>query len=474
MAGTGLAGMIMIAVSAAGPSRAVVSAAGPAFGPPWSLMLHPSAQLVTAALWTATIAGGGGVMAGVAAVARGARLPVRALLAAAFMTAGILAVLPPAGSTDSLDYAAYGRIAQLGHSPYVMTPLELRRTGDPVGADAPRAWQHDRSWYGPLATAEEWAAAELSGPSALRITFWLKLWNALAFAAVALTLDRLLRSSPARRARAHLIWTANPLLLWGIVAGGHIDGLAAAAGFAGLIVLRPREPDGDFSGLGSVAAGVLIGAAVDLKTTFILFALAAAWALRRRPAALLAAAAGGAAVLVPSYLVAGRPAVTAITAHVGQFTWDNFYQLFSRPFGYAVPPHLTALAGLAFVVLAVLLLRRLPAGPWSLPAIQPAIALTIAWLLVWPFQRSWYAAMALCLLALYPGVQARLARSRGVHGGIADHDAWHAGQGPARMAEIGRRRQRGAAGAHDPARRPDRRRDPGDSRRLARPAPGGR
>jgi hypothetical protein len=395
----------MITVSAAGPSRAVVSAPAPAWGPPWWLPVHPSAQLVSVALWTAAVTGGGGVMAGVAAVARGARPPVRALLAAAFIAAAILAVLPPAGSTDSLDYAAYGRMAALGHSPYVMTPLQLRRTGDPVGKASPRPWERQHSSYGPLATAQEWAAAELGGVSALRITFWLKLWNALAFGAVAVALDRLLRSSPGRRARAHLIWTANPLLMWGLVAGGHIDGLAAAIGFFGLIAVsrgRRGRPGADTGPLRCLAAGVLVGTAADLKMTYILFGLAVIWAARRSRAALLAAAAGGLAVLVPSYLWSGRPAVAALTAIRGLVTADNYYQFFSRMFGYPVLPHLTLLAGLGFAIVAAALLRRIPAGPSSLPAVRPALALSLAWLLVWPYQESWYGAMALCLLALYP------------------------------------------------------------------------
>lgn len=403
--GIGLAILIMITVSAAGPSRAVVSAPAPAWGPPWWLPVHPSAQLVSVALWTAAVTGGGGVMAGVAAVARGARPPVRALLAAAFIAAAILAVLPPAGSTDSLDYAAYGRMAALGHSPYVMTPLQLRRTGDPVGKASPRPWERQHSSYGPLATAQEWAAAELGGVSALRITFWLKLWNALAFGAVAVALDRLLRSSPGRRARAHLIWTANPLLMWGLVAGGHIDGLAAAIGFFGLIAVsrgRRGRPGADTGPLRCLAAGVLVGTAADLKMTYILFGLAVIWAARRSRAALLAAAAGGLAVLVPSYLWSGRPAVAALTAIRGLVTADNYYQFFSRMFGYPVLPHLTLLAGLGFAIVAAALLRRIPAGPSSLPAVRPALALSLAWLLVWPYQESWYGAMALCLLALYP------------------------------------------------------------------------
>jgi len=55
-------------------------------------------------------------------------------------------------------------------------------------------------------------------------------WNALAFLAVALALDWMFRRDSAGRARAHLLWSVNPLMLFAVVAGGHIDGLAAALG----------------------------------------------------------------------------------------------------------------------------------------------------------------------------------------------------------------------------------------------------
>ena len=49
------------------------------------------------------------------------------------------------------------------------------------------------SVYGPVATGAEWVAAELGGTSLARITFWLKLEQALAFGAVIGILDRVLQ-----------------------------------------------------------------------------------------------------------------------------------------------------------------------------------------------------------------------------------------------------------------------------------------
>jgi hypothetical protein len=409
VAGIGSSLLIMIAVSAAGPSNAVVRMPRPAAGPPWWFALHPAPWLVPVLLWAAAIAGTGGVTAGLLAVRRGARPPARVLVVAALAVTAVLAVLPPAGSTDTLDYAAYGRMAAIGHDPYVMTPEQLRLTGDPVGAVAPIPWDGMHSVYGPLATAEQGTAAILGGTSAARITFWLKVWNALAFALVVLALDRLLRDDPAGRARAHLLWSLNPLLLWGLVAAGHVDTIAAAVGFLAVAMVSPRllgrDPGRAPGVLPGLAAGALVGMAADIKITFILFGLGIAIAARRSARTLFAAAAGALAVLVPSYLWFGPPALEVLTDRDAAATADNFYQLFTRPFGVTRLPDLLLVAVPLLVAVGWLLLRRLPDGLPACPAVRPVLALSLAWLLVWPYQRPWYDAMVVCLLALFPATR---------------------------------------------------------------------
>jgi hypothetical protein len=394
--------LIMIAVSAAGPSQAVVSLPRAGLGPPWWIALHPAAWLVAVALWAAALAGAGGVAAGLVAARRGWRPPVKMLVAGALAAAAVLAVLPPAGSTDTLDYAAYGRMVAISHDPYVMTPQQLRLSGDPVGAAAPIPWETKHSLYGPLATIEQGTAAILGGTSAARITFWLKVWNALAFALVVLALDRLLRADPAARVRAHMLWSLNPLLLWGLVAAGHVDTVAAAVGFLALALVGRGEAGGKPSVLAGLAAGAMVGMAADIKITFVLFGLGIALAARRSVRTVLAAGAGALAVLVPSYLWFGPPAVAVLFYREASATSDNFYQLFSRPFGLIRPPDLLLVAAVLLVVTGWLLLRRLPSGPPGWPAIRPALALSLAWLLVWPYQRPWYDAMVFGLLALFP------------------------------------------------------------------------
>ena len=128
--------LVMIMISAAGPNVSVPALRG-AGGLPWWHALHLGATFVTVSLWGAMVLGCAGVAAGLVAVARGARPPVRPVIAAAFLAVTVLTVLPPAGSTDSISYAAGGRTAVIGHSPYVMTPLQLARAGDPVGRQIP-------------------------------------------------------------------------------------------------------------------------------------------------------------------------------------------------------------------------------------------------------------------------------------------------------------------------------------------------
>jgi sterol desaturase/sphingolipid hydroxylase (fatty acid hydroxylase superfamily) len=48
------------------------------------------------------------------------------------------------------------------------------------------------------------------------------------------------------------------------------------------------------------------------------------------------------------------------------------------------------------------MLWRFPEGAPALPAIRPALAITAAWLFIWPYQLPWYDAMVICLLVVYP------------------------------------------------------------------------
>jgi len=382
-------------------------------------------------VWAAMTLGCAGVMAGLVAVARGARPPARALVTAGFLAVAVLAALPPAGSTDAISYAASGRTAVIGRSPYVMTPRQLERSGDPVGSqipsgEMPSTWMNAVSVYGPVASAAEWGAAELGGTSLGRITFWLKLEEAIAFGAMIVVLDRLLRTDPGMRLRAHLLWSVNPLLLWEIVAGGHIDGLAALFGLLGIVALRARVPSGGSAppapGVpgepnrsqtqipigAAVLAGLLIGVATGVKVEYALLGLAAAWACRRSLRAAAAAAAGFAVVVVPVYLVTGTAAIKVLLSRSGGITWDTMYQVIWRPvLGYtqfsvsSVPPHLELIAYLLCAAVALLALVRMPDRVPGLPALTPALALSLAWLFVTAFQRPWYDVMAVSLLALY-------------------------------------------------------------------------
>jgi hypothetical protein len=262
------------------------------------------------------------------------------------------------------------------------------------------------SVYGPVATGTEWVAAELGGTSLARITFWLKLEQALAFAAVIGILDRMLRNNPEMRLRAHLLWSVNPLLLWEIVAGGHVDGLAAVFGLLGVATLRARRQQVDVAS--AAVSGLLIGVATGIKVEYVLVGAAVAWACRRSLRAFAAAGAGFLVVVLPAYLAAGTPAVKVLITRSPGVTWDDMYQLLWRPvFGYtqftasSVPPHLESVAYLLFAAVALLALLRFPDRVPGLPAVAPALALSLAWLFVTAFQRPWYDVMAISLLALY-------------------------------------------------------------------------
>ena len=204
------------------------SAAEPGLGalgrhPPWDAGLGWSSGMVTVLLLLAVLLGAAATGLGLRAVACGARPAPRAVALAAAAAIAALVLVPPIGSADHLSYAAYGRIAAAGDDPYVEPPITWRGGTDPVAGAVQPPWQRAPSVYGPVATAGQ-ALAALLGNGSLRLTVWLlQLACAAAFGLVAWTLDRLTRADPARRARAAVLWTLNPVLLGQLVLGAHVD-----------------------------------------------------------------------------------------------------------------------------------------------------------------------------------------------------------------------------------------------------------
>ena len=171
--GTGLAIAVMIAISAAGPSRAVVSVPPPAAGAPWEFALHPSGALVTVALWVALH--GAGVHAALAGILLAAFVPTRPAPAAAPLLAQAASALAALESAEAEIEGSGAETVRIEQEPiwdwasrnltaaaerlsspaerleravapwtaYVILPLfAFSATGIGLGVDAGRGWRH--------------------------------------------------------------------------------------------------------------------------------------------------------------------------------------------------------------------------------------------------------------------------------------------------------------------------------------------
>ena len=397
----GISVALMVAVGVLGPSVAEAKFPPAPPWPPWFIHAHISLLLAVILTWMAVLIGSTGLAIGLVAARRGWRPPLRRLILGSVLAVVVLIVIPPTGSIDPLDYAAYGRIAALGHSPYIYLPEQLKASGDPVGTVAGLGYLNVPSRYGPVATVTEEVASRLAGDSAARTIFWLKAWNGLAYLALVMALDRLLREDDSRRIRAHLLWSLNPLMLWAVMAGGHIDGLAIGVGAAALFAMRRVDSRR------ALFAGVLIGLVSAIKAPFALFGVGLAWAARRSPLALTALGIGAAVVTIPCYLLAGRASITAVLGRATGATVDYvpWYPV-ARALHWNDPTaKINALGLISFVLLGLILVRRMPSGPSDFPAVRVALAVVLAWLIVSPQQRPWYDAMIFPLLALMPATR---------------------------------------------------------------------
>jgi Glycosyltransferase family 87 len=408
LAAVGTSVTLMVVAGAGGPSPGVgVRAFSPA--PPWPpWFVHASASAVagSAILWLAVVLGGVGLAAGLVAARRGWRPRPRLLVLGSVVAVVALMVIPPVGSNDMLVYVAAGRIAVLGHDPYVMTPGQLTASGDPVGTGTVFTYPHAPSPYGPVATGTEAVASELGGTSVARTLFWLKVWDALAYLALVFALDRMVRSDAARRVRAHLLWSVNPLMLFEMMASGHNDVLAAAAGLAALLAMH-RVGSPWVGSRRALLAGGLLGLAAAIKAPYVLFGAGLAWCARRSPAALAALALGMAAVLVPGYVWAGPaaiPATTGVAARpVGPSPWALPVLMLQKVLRWHISnARIDTVALIGSAVLVAVLLSRMPPGSRDLPAVRVALAAALALLVLSPQQQPWYAALVFPLLALFP------------------------------------------------------------------------
>ncbi|WP_432509124.1 hypothetical protein [Kineococcus auxinigenes] len=411
VAAAALALLAWLAVAVAGPSAAVPPLGDGAL--PVDLGLRPSSALVSALLAVSVLSGGVAVLTGLAAAARGWR--PRGLLLLAAAGAAATALVPPAGSADHLSYAAYGRIAALGADPYVEAPDAFAGGADPVASAVRDPWRSTTSVYGPVVTALH-ALASLAGGDSVRATVWC--WQLLllaAWAAAAAGLHAALREDEALRARAHVLWTANPLLLTVGLGGAHADVLAGAAA-VGVLLLAPRRP---------FAAGLVLAVAVGTKLPYGAVGgglLVAWWAARRAggPGApgtgwLLRGLAGALLLLVPAHLWAGAHAYDQTR------TASRYVSLATvwRPLVDAGVPRGALLPGtlLLMVLLAVLwwpLLVHRPAGPWGPAQLRRCAAgagalLALGYLLAAPYELPWYDLLLWGPLALAATVPAGVA-----------------------------------------------------------------
>jgi hypothetical protein len=401
LASCGVCVLLTVVLGLLGPSSAE-----PRFGPagdlpPWFRVARPSAVVVFTLVAVVLLLGTAAIAMGLRGVRGGWCPSPRALFAGGGAAVAGMLCVPPLGTTDPLNYAAFGRMAALGLDPYRVTPLGLAQRGDPVGHLAlAEPWLHFPSVYGPLVTGTEWAASVIGGTSMLRTVWLLAVLNGAAFLATGALLLRLAGSDPARRVRSQLLWTLNPLLWWNLVAGPHVDGLAALCVVAAFCALRR-------SGL---ATGLALAAATAVKLTLGLFALPLAWALRRDPRRLAAAAAAG--VLLAAVAYSGAPHAIGNAARVSErgavgSPWPLLQRKALVP-AFGTPGAHLAVTALQIVLvagLAVLLLLALPRahdGDVVQVAARPALALAAAYLLGSAYVRPWYDAAAWLLVALLP------------------------------------------------------------------------
>ncbi len=330
---------------------------------------------------------------------RGWRPNPRRVFWSAAAVVAVVVNITPVGTSDPASYAAYGRIAALGHNPYLYPPAHL-----PGGIHNPYTvlvdprWRSTPSVYGPVATWTHLAAALVGGSRP-----WLTIWALMIMTGIAfLAAGYLLLRSAANPVRAGLIWAANPLLIYLLVMGAQLDAFVALAGIAAILISRRGATVWH-----DLAVGVVIGVVGGIKVNAVFVGLGIAVPLIRERAwvRLLRTGAVAAVATFGLYFFSyGPDALKEASTRVISPSFWRLFQIIGDPLDPANPSATSTLIGVLWppllLALAWYLYNRL--SP-DVPAVLAATcALTFAWVLVAPWSLPWYTALAWVTLALLP------------------------------------------------------------------------
>jgi hypothetical protein len=345
-------------------------------------------------------AGFGAFAALVALEHRRRRLP-RALVVG--LTGGLFAVavaVPAVQSNDLWLYASYGRIVSQHHaSPYKAAPARYPR--DSLYHRVDRIWRSTRSLYGPAFIAVAAAGTAVAGESTLGVRLFFQGLAALAIFLALLLVDR--RTSG--DSTAWLLVGLNPMVVVGVVNGGHNDALVALALLGGVLSALACRP---------ALAGAALALAALVKVVVLLpVAAVLAWVWRTH--GLRAAAVAGAVtigVCAGAYgLAGGNAAVEPLREARHQVSRSSIWYaprrevtfdliadaMRGRDAGLTASGRVVRWSGLAVAGLALLLVLPRLRARTPAPVVVGAV---LAYLLAGAYVVPWYAVWALPVLAL--------------------------------------------------------------------------
>jgi glycosyl transferase family 87 len=302
---------------------------------------------------------------------------------------------PPRESADVWSYVMYGRIVLHGDDPYTTPPS--RFPNDRWLRLVRPLWRNTPSLYGPLFNLSAAGVVRLADGSALGARLGFQVLAALAVAGTMVLLWRRCRD-PAAVALVGL----NPLVIIGVVNGGHNDALVALFVLAGVLLAERNR---------GLATGVALGLAALVKVVALLPAgMILLWIWRRRG---IRESAGSGVVTVATaaagYLaIEGVGAWHALEAEAGLTTRFSAWRVvtFVHPVPEAAPSHYLRLAPggtLGWLPLGIILVLALMGSVAALREESPLHAVALAsmvYLLGGLYVSPWYVVWALPLLAL--------------------------------------------------------------------------